>query len=92
MAHLDDLMHPILYIASQGGCDCIREVGDSKRFCGILERDRNDSPVRRIRLLTLTESALYSPVDDPDFVGFGFALIIVSYPIDCLSPSELWRL
>jgi hypothetical protein len=47
MAHLDDLMHPILYIASQGGCDGIREIGDSKSICGILERDRNDRLARR---------------------------------------------
>jgi hypothetical protein len=36
--HLDDLMHPILYITSQGRCDRIGEVGDSERICGILWR------------------------------------------------------
>jgi hypothetical protein len=30
MTHLDDLMHPIFYVACQGGCDRIREVGDPK--------------------------------------------------------------
>jgi hypothetical protein len=40
-------------------------------------------PDRKNGLHTLTDSALYSPVDDPEvFVGFGFvaALIIVSCP------------
>jgi len=36
MTHLDDLMDPIFYVACQGGCDRIREVGDPKRFCDIL--------------------------------------------------------
>ena len=30
MAHLDDLMHSILYITGQGGRDGVGEVGDPK--------------------------------------------------------------
>jgi hypothetical protein len=47
MAHLDDLMHSILYITSQGGRDSIGEVGDPKRFCGILGNVRNERFVTR---------------------------------------------
>jgi hypothetical protein len=36
MTHLNDLMHPIFYVACQGRCDRIREVGDPKRICDIL--------------------------------------------------------
>lgn len=43
MAHLDDLMHSILYITGQGGRDGIGEVGDPKGFCGVLGRVRNES-------------------------------------------------
>jgi hypothetical protein len=42
MAHLDDLMHSILYITGQSGRDGIGEVGDPKRFCGILGGVRNE--------------------------------------------------
>ena len=43
MTHLDDLMHPIFYIACQSRCDRIREVGDPKRFCDILGSVRKES-------------------------------------------------
>jgi hypothetical protein len=79
-SHLDDLMHSIFYIASQSRCDRIGKVGDPERFCGILRRVGKE-PGKKNSLHTLTDSALYSPVDDPEvFVAFGFALIIVSYP------------
>jgi hypothetical protein len=77
MTHLDYLMHPIFYVARQGGCDRIREVGDPKRFCDILGCVQEER-YRKSNLHTLTESALYSPVDDPEvFVGFGFAALII---------------
>lgn len=79
MAHLDDLMHPIFYVTRQGGCDRFREVGDPKRFCDILGCVRKQSLMERTNLHTLTESALYSPVDDPEvFVGFGFGALIIA--------------
>ncbi len=38
ITHLDDLMYPIFYVTCQGRCDRIREVGDPKRICGILDK------------------------------------------------------
>ena len=81
MTHLDDLMHPIFHVACQGGCDRIREVSDPQRFCDILGSVRSSKrePYRKDNLHTLTESALYSPVDDPEvFVGFGFAALVIT--------------
>jgi len=75
MTHLDDLVYSILYVTSQGGCDGVRKVRDPEGFCDILGRSRK-GPCEKNNLHTLTESALYNPVDDPEvFAGFGFVLI-----------------
>jgi hypothetical protein len=85
ITHLDDLVYSILYVTGQGGCDGVGKVSDPKGFCNILGRGRNES-CEESSLHTLTESALYSPVDDPEvFAGFGFALIIVCCPRSMLT-------
>jgi hypothetical protein len=38
VAHLDDLVYPILYVAGQGGCDGVGKVRDPKGLCNILGR------------------------------------------------------
>ena len=47
MTHLDDLMHPILYVACQSGCDRVSEVGDPQRFCDILDSVRKESLIEK---------------------------------------------
>ena len=78
MTHLDDLVYSIFYVTSQGGCDGLRKVRDPEGFCDILGRSWKE-PCEKNNLRTLTESALYKPVEDPEaFAGFGFVLIIVN--------------
>ena len=78
IAHLNNLVYSILYVTSQGRCDSVREVRDPERFCDILARSRKVH-CEKNNLRTLTESALYNPVEDPEvFAGFGFVLIIVN--------------
>ena len=78
MTHLDNLVYSILYVTSQGRCDGVRKVRDPEGFCDILGRSRKE-PCEKNNLHTLTESALYNPVEDPEvFAGLGFVLIIVN--------------
>jgi hypothetical protein len=76
-AHLDDLVYSILYVAGQGGCDGIGKVRDPKGLCNILGRVGKKESCEKDSLHTLTESALYNPVDEPEiFAGFCFALMV----------------
>jgi len=49
MAHLDDLVYPILHITSQGGCDGVGKVGDPESIRNILlKRSKRRSFLRRM--------------------------------------------